>query len=542
MNNADNDVIYDVIQVGYGPVSEISAVMLARQGHTVAVFERWSERFPLPRAVCIDHEIYRVLSAIGLRDQLPSVSHPAPPYRWFNAEWKELLAIDWSAESISGGTEVNFVHQPTLEAMFDQAARGYANIEVNLGWEVVEIRQTADYAELVAREIASGTLRTVRGRYLIGADGANSMVRTAIGSGQENRGFEADWLVIDLLPHEGVELDIPAAAQYCNPARPTTIVPAGVCEGRYFRRWEFMRMPGESREELESEAMVWSLLAPWVKPDQGTIVRHKVYTFRSLMADTWRNGRLMIAGDAAHVMPPFMGQGMCAGLRDVWNLSWKLDLVLRGQADDSLLDTYQAERRPHASDIIDLSMYLGKVICIPDADVAARRDQAFFDGTMAPPPAFPCLSAGLLDRAADGAPAATAGLLGPHGTVRCNGRTGRFDDVVGLGFTLLLRGASQLAALTPEHHAALAALGGKVVHLATSGDDGAQGAVTDLDNKFAPFMDGHGIAAMLLRPDFYLYGSVSDAAGVGNLIARLASDLAHHGHTGTKQAGMRIAA
>ncbi|MFD2272336.1 FAD-dependent monooxygenase [Undibacterium arcticum] len=213
---------------------------------------------------------------------------------------------------------------------------------------------------------------------MIGADGANSLVRAAIGSSQEDRGFEADWLVIDLLPNEGVTLDIPPAAQYCNPARPTTIVPAGIRDGRYYRRWEFMRMPGESREDLENETMAWRLLEPWVKPDQAVIVRHKVYTFRSLIADTWRKNRLIIAGDAAHVMPPFMGQGMCAGLRDDWNLAWKLNLILTGQADGSLLDTYQIERRPHASDIIDLSMYLGKVICIPDPEAAARRDKAFF--------------------------------------------------------------------------------------------------------------------------------------------------------------------
>ena len=115
----DQHDFFDVAIIGYGPVSEIMALALARQGRSVAIFERWQERYPLPRAVCIDHEIYRVLCALGMRDQLPAVSHAGPWYRWFNAEWKELLAIDWSAESISGGPEVNFVHQPTLESMFD---------------------------------------------------------------------------------------------------------------------------------------------------------------------------------------------------------------------------------------------------------------------------------------------------------------------------------------------------------------------------------------------------------------------------------------
>jgi 2-polyprenyl-6-methoxyphenol hydroxylase-like FAD-dependent oxidoreductase len=529
MNSTDNDVMYDVILVGYGPVSEILAVMLARLGHSVAVFERWTERFPLPRAVCIDHEIYRVLSAIGLRDELPAVSHPAPPYRWFNAEWKELLSIDWSAESISGGTDVNFVHQPTMEAMFDRAARRYKEIDINLGWDVVEVRQTDEYAELVAREVDTEKVRTVRGRYLIGADGANSLVRAAIGSTQEDRGFEADWLVIDLLPNEGVTLDIPPAAQYCNPARPTTIVPAGIRDGRYYRRWEFMRMPGESREDLENETMAWRLLEPWVKPDQAVIVRHKVYTFRSLIANTWRKNRLIIAGDAAHVMPPFMGQGMCAGLRDDWNLAWKLNLILTGQADDALLDTYQIERRPHASDIIDLSMYLGKVICIPDAEAAARRDKAFFEKTVQPLPPFPSLTGGLLDRNANGEINAPAGRLSPHGTVRHKGQVGRFDDVVGLGFVLILRSAAHATSITSADHACLAGMNGKIVHLGDPDDSDGEEVVVDLDKKFTPFMDGHGIVAMLVRPDFYIYGGATAPSDISGLIQRLTIDLGGYG-------------
>lgn len=563
MNHADKEAMHDVILVGYGPVSEILAIMLARQGHSVAVFERWAERFPLPRAVCIDHEIYRVLCAIGLRDELPAVSHPAPPYRWFNAEWKELLSIDWSAESISGGTDVNFIHQPTLEGMFDKAVRRLSNVDVNLGWDVVEVRQTGAYAELTAREVDTGAVRTVRGQYLIGADGANSLVRAAIGSGQEDRGFAADWLVIDILPNEGVVLDIPPAAQYCNPARPTTIVPAGIRDGRYYRRWEFMRMPGESREEIENEATAWRLLEPWVKPEQATIVRHKVYTFRSLIADSWRNKRLMIAGDAAHVMPPFMGQGMCAGLRDDWNLAWKLHLVLSGRADDSLLDTYQIERKPHASDVIDLSIYLGKVICIPDAEAAARRDLAFFQKTVQPLPPFPCLTGGLLDRSVNGSIDAPAGRLAPHGIVRHQARVGRFDDVAGSGFVLVLRNAVQAAIISTgdrarlrDMHCKIVYLGGddhgndeelivdldkqliplahmnnmdcKIVYLGDDDHDNSEEMIVDLDKKFIPFMDGHGIVAMLVRPDFYIYGGATAAIEVSGLINRLAADLGRY--------------
>ncbi len=522
--------LYDVVQIGYGPVSEILALALARQGHRVAVFERWTERYPLPRAVCIDHELYRVLSALGMGRQLPSVSHAGPQYRWFNAEWKELLAIDWSAESISGGPEVHFIHQPTLETMFDEAVRASPQVELNLGWEAMEITQTCDHAQVVVRQAETGRTRTVRAKYLVGADGANSIVRAAIGSTQEDRGFEADWLVIDVLPHEGVVLNVPPAAQHCNPERPTTIVPAGIKDGRYFRRWEFMRLPHETREDLEAEGVAWKLLEPWVTPDQATIVRHKVYTFRSLLADTWRNGRLLIAGDAAHVMPPFMGQGMCAGLRDDWNLAWKLDLVLNGEADDSLLDTYQPERRPHVSDVIDLSMYLGKVICIPDAAKAAERDEAFFSGQAAPAPAFPCLTDGILRRQRDGSVQAPAGMLSPHGKVRAGDRVGRFDDVVGLGFVLVSRSGTVHAELGEHEAAFLRRIGATPVVIVEPGSVGGPvDGLIDVDGKFLPWMERMGIATMLVRPDFHVYGAISEGGDVNELVRDLARDLGRYG-------------
>jgi 2-polyprenyl-6-methoxyphenol hydroxylase-like FAD-dependent oxidoreductase len=520
---------YDVVQIGYGPVSEIMALALARQGRKVAVFERWRVRFALPRAVCIDHELYRVLSALGMGKDLPAVSHRGPMYRWFNADWKELLAIDWESESISGGPEVNFVHQPTLEKMFEDVVQACPNVELNLGWEAVEATQTADYVELIVRDFETDERRTVRTKYLIGTDGANSLVREAIGSTQEDRGFEADWLVIDVLPNEGVTLDIPPAAQWCNPARPTTIVPAGVKDGRYFRRWEFMRLPNETREELEHEHVAWDLLEPWVKRDQATIVRHKVYTFRSLLANTWRKGRMLIAGDAAHVMPPFMGQGMCAGLRDDWNLAWKLNLVLDGKADDKLLDTYQPERRPHVSDVIDLSMYLGKIICIPDAAKAAERDEAFFSGKAPPPPAFPSLTDGILRRDGSGAVQSPAGLLSPHGKMRRGNLTGRFDDFTGGGFLLVSRNKDAESSLGSTQRAFLDALGAKTVLVANADSEGAGDAWMDLDKKFLPFMAQHDIDTMLIRPDYYLYGAATKANGVNQLVDDLKADLERHG-------------
>lgn len=513
---------YDVVQVGYGPVSEALALMLGRQGRRVAVCERWRERYPLPRAVCIDHELYRVLAANGLGIVLPEVTQPGPPYQWFNADWRELLTIDWSKPSISGGVEVNFVHQPTLEGAMDEAVRSEPTVDLFLGCEVIAVDQDAMGATVTVRE-DNGDERTLSARYVVGCDGANSLVRTAIGGAQEDRGFEADWLVVDVRLKPGVTIErlgIPAAGQYCDPRRPT-IVPAGISGNQVYRRWEFMRMPGETIAELEREARVWELLASWAGPDDVELVRHKVYNFRSLLATRWRDRRLLICGDAAHVMPPFMGQGMCSGLRDAWNLTWKLGLVLDGTADDCLLDSYQVERRPHVDRLIELSIYLGKIICVPDRDTAAVRDRSFFERTAPPPPPFPQLVDGLFYRPEHGKLQDGAGALSPHVHLRKDGRSIRLDDYDGGGgFLLITRGLDPAGARQ--------VLGGVPLRAFALGQE--VGEVQDVEGRLDDCLDAQGWSAMIVRPDFYVFGGAADEPSLQRLSKALAKDLSRAGN------------
>jgi 2-polyprenyl-6-methoxyphenol hydroxylase-like FAD-dependent oxidoreductase len=529
-----SDEPFDVVLIGYGPVGQSLALMLGRQGRKVAVCERWTERYSLPRAVCIDHELYRVLCANGMTEVLPEISHPGPLYRWFNAEWKELLCIDWSAESISGGAEVNFVHQPTLEEALDQAVARQFSVETLLGWEAVSIDQDEGLAHLRLRDVRTGKERRMSARFVVGCDGANSLVRETIGGGHEDRGFEADWLVIDVALKHGLgieQLGIPAAAQYCNPTRPTTIVPAGVRGAILYRRWEFMRLPGETVEELEREERVWELLKPWAGPDQVELVRHKVYNFRSLLAERWRDRRLLIAGDAAHVMPPFMGQGMCSGLRDAWNLAWKLGLILDEKAGDRLLDSYQSERMPHVSQIIDMSIYLGKIICIPDPAQAAARDQRFFDGTAEPPAPFPQLVDGFLHRGADGAPSAGAGILTPPVDIPGPDFEWSFGEATSNGFVIVCADGDG-GLIRPSAKNALAALGVRFVTPAPSTMESA--------GKLGRFLTGRNWAAMIVRPDYYVYGGVSAAESLPALIDDFLADLAEAGvHTALPEPELR---
>ncbi|MFY4695636.1 bifunctional 3-(3-hydroxy-phenyl)propionate/3-hydroxycinnamic acid hydroxylase MhpA [Burkholderia glumae] len=512
----------DVLIVGYGPVGQMLAILLGSKGYKVAVYERQQSAYPLPRAVCMDHEIYRAVMASGAGNTLNQLSAPSPRYQWFNANWEMLLDIDWTVESVSGGPEAHFFHQPSLEAAFDARVQQLRNVELNLGWEALSVDADTKRPSVTFKNKSDDTECTVSARYVIGADGANSFIRNSVGIEWYNRGFEADWLVVDVLVNEGVHLDVPSAGQLCDPVRPTTFVPGGIFHGREIRRWEFMRLPTESKQEIEGEANVWRLLSKWVDPSQAVLVRHAVYTFKSLSACSWRKNNIFIAGDAAHLMPPFMGQGMCSGLRDAFNLSWKLDAVMKGVATEDILDTYETERKPHANQIIDISMHLGEIVCVADAEKAAARDLSYRDGTAAPPPEFPILKEGLLDHADAGAE--LAGRLGPHAHLSVDGKVGRMDEVFGDGFTLLLRNANAADVLSAAEIAALTRLGTRIVEFSP---EERPGKAHDVDGKLNSFCDRHGVNALLVRPDFYIYGASKEANQIAASVDRLLASLRH---------------
>ncbi|HTY16636.1 MAG TPA: bifunctional 3-(3-hydroxy-phenyl)propionate/3-hydroxycinnamic acid hydroxylase, partial [Myxococcota bacterium] len=350
--------------------------------------------------------------------------------------------------------------------------------------------------------------------FVVGCDGANSFVRQHLGATVTDLGFFFDWLIVDVIPREPRVWD-PLNIQICDPARPTTLVSGG--PGR--RRWEFMRLPGESIEELNSEPTAWRLLAPWgFTPQNATLERHTVYRFQARWVDTWRNGRLLLAGDAAHQMPPFAGQGMCSGLRDAANLAWKLDLVLAGRAPDRLLDSYASERIPHVRALIELSIELGKVICVADPAAAAARDERMTSeahARSAPIAApLPSLGPGLFAEGSAG-----AGRLFVQDRVRRGDAEGRFDDVVGRGFALVSPIGDPAAALDRESAAFFAALGGVTAHVS------ADGPIVDANGGYARWFAAHGAAVALQRPDFYVFGTAPALDGARGLVESLRSAL-----------------
>lgn len=502
MSTGPQDVEVDVVIVGYGPVGQYLAYKLGRLGWTSACIERFPEAYAFPRAVHFDDEIARLFQSIGLHaSDNPAVQPYDNLYRWVNADKEVLLELDWTGIGPSGWQTSNFFHQPDLEREIRTIVETETRAQVHRGWEAVELQLDDEGATVLARS-ASGdqAVRSFRGRYVVGADGANSFVRTSLEIPMTDLGFEFDWLILDVLPHEPMHFD-PPAWQWCRPERPTTVVPGGA---PHRRRWEYMRMPGESIEELNTEATAWERLAEFgLTPDNATLERHVVYTFRARWCDQWRRGRALLAGDAVHLMPPFAGQGMCAGLRDAEALLWRLDAVLAGRSPDALLDSYGPERTEHVRYFIDLSMGLGRVICVSDPEAATLRDlemrAARQDPSLAPAePAPPHLGPGILGDHP------LAGHLSHQGRVTVAGREGRFDDVCGQGWTVLARPGA-LAHLAGTTRAWCSEAG---VRLFEVGAPGSGAQVIDDEGRYDAWLDELGMPIAVVRPDFYLYDAV----------------------------------
>ncbi|MBK1780638.1 bifunctional 3-(3-hydroxy-phenyl)propionate/3-hydroxycinnamic acid hydroxylase [Advenella sp. WQ 585] len=364
--------LYDVAIVGYGPVGATLAGLLGQEGLKVLVLDREADIYPLPRAIHFDGEVMRIFQSLGLKDKVLEISRPGIHGMHFvNAEGETLLVRAGSNESGPNGCANNYYfHQPQLEVLLREKAASHENVTLRLSTELIGIQEQSDCVELTAQNHNTHASSHYRVKYVVGCDGARSFVRNTMNSPMENLGLRQQWLVFDVLLKQNVELP-PYTIQHCDPARPMTY--CNVVDNR--RRWEIMVMPDDNLEELVKPENIWKMLERWINPEQADLERAVIYTFNSLIAQGWRKGRLMLAGDAAHQTPPFLGQGLCAGIRDAANLYWKLTSIIKGNASDTLLDTYESERSAHVHEVIGLAVYLGSIIQTTDPDKAAERDR-----------------------------------------------------------------------------------------------------------------------------------------------------------------------
>jgi 3-(3-hydroxy-phenyl)propionate hydroxylase len=343
----------DVIVVGGGPVGVMTALLLAQRGFAVQVLERAPEVYDLPRAIVMDDEIQRVFQNAGLLDELRVITTPLQGAEFVRPDGERIIGAELpeDADWPLGLHPTVTYYQPELEA-FLRAAAVRHGVDLRLGIEVSSVDQTADGVTALT------DAGTASARWLVAADGASSRVRKQLGLAFVDQGFDQDWLVLDARLRREVPTLPRFVQQVCDPLRPTTYV-VGHAD---YRRWEFQLQPGETREEMIEPARVWQLLEGWITPDDADLVRAVVYRFHATVADAMRVGRIFLAGDAAHQMPPFLGQGLCSGIRDAANLAWKLRLVDDGVAGDGLLDTYGAERMPHAAGVVEHAVDTGRLI------------------------------------------------------------------------------------------------------------------------------------------------------------------------------------
>ena len=474
----------DVVVAGLGPVGATLSALLGQAGIRVVAVDKDTGVYPLPRAAHFDHEIMRIFQAIGIANEVSAHARPAPAYEFRNANGDVLLRYELGQRGPSGWPQSFMFHQPGVERALREKLATDPNVQIRLG---TSFEGFARFDGGLFVSLSSGEDKyKLKTRYLVGCDGASSAVRTSSGIALTDFGFDEPWLVIDaLVGPDAVVPDI--NLQLCDPARPTTCVLMG--PGRH--RWEFMLRPGEAPSAMLADDVIEELLEPWGVSEKITIDRKAVYRFHGLIAKSWRRDHVLLAGDAAHQMPPFAGQGMCSGLRDAANLAWKLALVLKGDAGESILDTYQSEREPHVRAILETSIAMGRVVCTQDPSAAAQRDAALLAqraaGHSPVPPPSPRMGSGLTSKEARG-----AGELFIQPWCERDGQTRRFDDCMPKGTWLIVGDGASKAAPPPPFLS--------LVDIAASD-------LAPFAAALRAWLDKHEADAVLVRPDRYVFGA-----------------------------------
>ncbi|MFE9451576.1 bifunctional 3-(3-hydroxy-phenyl)propionate/3-hydroxycinnamic acid hydroxylase [Streptomyces sp. NPDC006739] len=506
-----------VVIIGAGPVGVTAALLLARYGVRSLLLERHADVYPLPRAVVVDDEIRRILQSVGIHEEFAAIARPAPGLRLLDARRRVITEFPRSPHGLHGFPQLSMFNQPELERLLRDALARRPECELWSGVEVVSVTQS-DTRNTDAPDDPSGPVRVAFRRAdsdeekhlwadaVLGCDGAGSLTRDAIGAAWEDLHFQESWRVIDVRTSRPVRT-WEGAEQICCPTRPATFMRIG--EDRY--RWEFRLADDQNLDGPDGWESLRELVAPWVdlpasKGDDFEVIRQAQYTFQARLADRWRRGRVFLLGDAAHLTPPFVGQGLCSGLRDANNLTWKLARVLQQGAPEGLLDTYERERKPHARHVIRVAVavgwamtggqdraaalrraVVGAVCRIPGVTEAVSRDLS------------PALTAGPLVRRR---PRLTGrvlpGTFCPQPWVRHDVRRVRLDDVLGDSFAVLTT-----VPPTAQMTAVATALDARTIHVDDLDDDGT----------LAAWLARGRADAVLLRPDRVVTDTVPVGTG-----------------------------
>lgn len=486
----DADRRHPVVIVGAGPTGVTAATLLAQYGVECLVLDRWAGVYPQPRAVHLDDEVYRILDRLGVGEGFAGISRPGLGLRLLDPRMRVLAEFARDPRrSRHGHPEANMFDQPEFEALLRANLTGYPEVTLRGDVEVTDLTDLGPGTRVHFTDRNDGTGHTVDCDYVLGCDGANSIVRGHLGTAMRDLRFEQRWLVVDVAA--GVDLgQWDGVHQLCDPKRAGTFMQVG--DSRY--RWEFRLLAGETADQYGSLTALRPLIAPWLGTAEDgdlRILRVAEYTFRARIADQWRRGNVFLLGDAAHLTPPFIGQGMCAGLRDAMNLSWKLAGVISGSLPPDVLDSYQQERKPHVRKVIGLALLVGhsmtaggrfgdalRRLLVPRLHVVPGLSTRLLDSATPP-----------LRRSAVVGDGRLAGSLCPN-AVTGSGR--RLDSVLGTGFSIVTASAPD------ARQRELADQRGAVLHYAEPGSPAAD------------WLTSGGERAAVVRPDFTVMRSGDD--------------------------------
>jgi len=464
----------DVVIIGGGPVGMALSIALKGQGLDSIVIEKEPDIYHLPRAIGMDEEIQRCVGTIlDLDEEMQSLLTPLTSAQFVDADHNRILGFDVPDDFVGrlGYAPMGMYYQPNLDSLLRRTAvaRG---VDLRVATECVDLIDNGDGVEAVL-----GDSSRVSARWAVACDGASSPTRKRLGITPLDQGFDQHWVVIDM-KWLGDESELRGGAtQICDPERPGTFVPGD----KWHRRWEFQALPGETPEELTADTKVWELVAPWMTPDQGRIIRAVSYRFHAVVAERIREGNIFLAGDSAHQMPPFNGQGLNSGIRDALNLAWKLGMVARGTAGPALLETYDAERRPHAAEVVAHAVDTGRLIDHLSGKEVDADESAGYGGRD-----FPAVEGGLFYG---------QGVFVGQPATHVRSATGSSDERFGSGFAVLL---ADDTLTVPAPWADVEA------------------AVVPVE---ATEIGGHG--ASIVRPDRLVCGVADDQAGFDALTAHV---------------------
>lgn len=533
-NTRMNDV--DVLISGYGPTGATLANLMGKRGYRVLVIDQESTIYDKPRAITADQEVLRILQEFGVADEVAAASTPHPGTDYVGLQGQVIKRFYPAPPPNALGWKPSWMFvQPDLEAVLRKAVDRQPHVRSLLAHRLIGFEQDEHAVTAQIQRLSDGEPLTVRARYAIAADGASSIVRKQLAAPVEDLAFDEWWLVVDAWISGPIQLP-ERCVQYCRPSRPGTyIVGPGT-----LRRWEIKLLPHEDPAHFrDNHEAVWRILGEFTDTRSLTHCRTAVYRFHALVAHEWRHGRVFLAGDAAHQMPPFLGQGLCAGIRDASNLAWKLDAVMRGLSGDQLLDSYTVERKKHVRTVVGHAKSFGLIIGELDVNKARERDRILEQDLRLGRAEtirqrfIPGLESGLMAQKPNGELQTGAGELFIQPWVRQGqGEWHRLDDLTGPRFVVVASSLDTLSALDPDAQAIIQAIDGRCVLVqagTASGHESRDADCTPIfeerDGLLTQWLAAYHAVAVIARPDKYVYGIAQNAHHLRQLLLELQTAL-----------------